>query len=295
MNQKCMAVVAAFLVVAGATTFTSPAQGGVAGKAVREAAEYFIKKFGPKAAKEGVEALVRRLDDLVAKYGDDVLKAAKKVGPRGLDAIEEAGPLGRTAAKYLAKYGDEALAMAGKPQALRLASEFGDEAARALIKHPGIAERLIAKQGERAARALVKLNRQQARRLAMMERSGELGRIGRTAELLDVIGRYGNRAMDFIWRHKKSLAVAAVLATFLKDPEPYINGVKDLAGQAIEGGTKVATEVIRSIGEIGKEGVREAARGTNWTLVALAALGIGTTVFVVRSWLRNRRAPALKN
>lgn len=284
MSRRCVAAVGALLVVAGVTTFARPVQAGVASKAVREAAEYVFKKFGLKMAKEGAEALAARLDNMVAKYGDEVLTAAKKVGPRGLDAIDEAGPLGPTAVKYLAKYGDEALGMVGKPQALRLASEFGDEAVRAMIKHPGVAEGLIAKYGNKAARALGKLDQQQARRLVMMERSGELSRIGRTDELLDVIGRYGDRAMKFVWKHKGALAVSTILATFLANPEPYINGLKDLAKEAVQGLTDVTKEGIKSAGDVAGKVAVEAARGTNWTVVFLAVVVVVTTLIGVR-WL----------
>jgi hypothetical protein len=50
----------------------------------------------------------------------------------------------------------------------------------------------------------------------------------RSAELLSVVRRYGDGAMDFIWRNKGALTVATLLGTFLADPEAYVSGAKQL-------------------------------------------------------------------
>src|SRR6185437_3010947 len=65
------------------------------------------------------------------------------------------------------------------------------------------------------------------RRLAMMA-GDELTAIGRTPELLAVIARHGDTAMDFIWRNKGVLAGSAALAAFLSNPEPFLSGAADL-------------------------------------------------------------------
>jgi hypothetical protein len=55
----------------------------------------------------------------------------------------------------------------------------------------------------------------------MLAEDGGLARSGRCNELLAVIERHGDRALDFTWRHKGALAVATVLGTFLADPEAF--------------------------------------------------------------------------
>jgi hypothetical protein len=62
----------------------------------------------------------------------------------------------------------------------------------------------------------------------MMFDNGSLQQIGRNEELLEVIFRYGDRAMEFIWKHRKTLTFATALAAFLKDPEPFLDGIKDI-------------------------------------------------------------------
>jgi len=93
----------------------------------------------------------------------------------------------------------------------------------------------------------------------MMQEEGELAKIGKTTELFDVIGKYGDKAADFVWKNKGALAVGATLTAFLADPKPFIEGTVALAGTT----TKAAGDVAK-----------EAARQVNWTLVALAVVAV---------------------
>lgn len=243
--------------------------------AVREAVEFVMKKFGKEAAEEGTEALTQRLGALAAKHGDEALEAVRNVGPKALKAAEAAGDQGGTALKAMARYGDDGLEFVAKnPEGLKLASRFGDDAAEALVKNKGVGAQVIENFGEAGAKALKAVDGQSGRRLAMMAADGELKQIGRTPELLDVVGRYGNRAADFIWTHKKSLAVAAVLTAFLADPQPFIDGTKDLAGIAAETVVQPLTEGI-------------AAR-TDWTLWGIVVIMAVALTSVWRSYLRHR-------
>ena len=89
----------------------------------------------------------------------------------------------------------------------------------------------------------------------MMGQADELAKLGRTDEVLATVGKYGDRAMDFVWKHKAALATAAVLATFLADPQPYLDGVKDI--------TQVGSDkIVAPIAEVPGEVAREAARAT---------------------------------
>ena len=92
------------------------------------------------------------------------------------------------------------------PKGMQLFLKHGDEAAAVLVKHKGIAEPILEKLGQPAVKALQATNTQGCRRLSMMLESGELAKIGRSQEILDVIGRYGDRAMNFVWQHKGALA-----------------------------------------------------------------------------------------
>jgi hypothetical protein len=93
------------------------------------------------------------------------------------------------------------------------------------------------------ARRIVALSRARtrpgtARRLAMLAEDGVLARSGRWGELLAVIERHGDRAMDFVWPHKGALSVSTILATFLAEPEVFLGGGRELIGGAAREATQ---------------------------------------------------------
>ncbi|MBV9124221.1 MAG: hypothetical protein JO112_12760, partial [Planctomycetes bacterium] len=223
----------------------------------------------------------------------EVFMAVRRAGPRGLQLIEEAGEHSRPVARLLAAHGEEgAVFVASRPSAMRLLLEHGDEAANVLVKTRGVAEPAVASLGEPAVRAFGALTtRQDARLLAMMAaEGGELEKIGRTPELLGVIEKYGPKAMHFIWDHKGALAVTAGLTAFLANPEPFLNGAKDLTKVVAEDAVKPLAEVPAIAA---KEGAAEVARKTNWTLLFLVAL-VALILLVAAKWgLFPRRAAVL--
>ena len=237
-----------------------------------------MRKFGREAAKDGASALARRIEQAAVAHGDDVFKAVRSVGPRGLHLIEEAGAHSKQVARLLAVHGEHgAVFVASKPRAMQLVLRHGEEAAAALVKSRGVALPAIESLGKPAIRAFGTIGSpRNARRLAMMAADGgELARIGRTPEVLAVIGKYGDKAMEFIWKHKGALTVAATLTAFLAEPEPFINGAKELA-----------QTVIKPIADVpaiaAKEGSAEVARTTNWTLVFVALIAALALLAVAR-------------
>lgn len=270
------------MLVAGCSL--APALAGVKTQAAKEAAEFVLRKFGKEAAEESAEKLAVRIESLAAKYGDDAVLAVRQGGPRALRAIEKSGKYGSQAAELLSRQGDQALWIVESPQRLKLFASYGDDAAEAMLKHKGLAEPLIASFKRPAGRALAAVDGQNARRLSMLAESGELAKIGRTDALLDVIGRYGNRGMDFVWRNKKTLAVAAALTAFLADPQPFIDGTSQLA-------ENFARPVAETIGG-------EVARRADWTWIGITAIAAAAAYlalkFVVRERLRTVRQRILR-
>lgn len=256
--------------------FATPLPAYAQGKAAiaREMAEYVMKKFGKEVADEGVETLTRKIETVIVKYGDDGAAAVKNVGPRSFRLIEEAGENGVESVKLMAKYGDEAVWVVGKKGRLAIFVKYGDDAAEAMIRHGEIAEPLIGKFGDSAAIALKSVSSQNARRISMLDDAGELAAIGRTPELLTVVGKYGDAAMDFVWKNKGALTVAATLAAFLSDPEPFINGTRDLA-------QTVGTSLVQPIAQ-------EVGKRTNWTLIVLTLIGIACGIIGLRYGLRRQ-------
>jgi hypothetical protein len=157
---------------------------------------------------------------------------------------------------------------------MALLSRYGDDVAEVLIKHKGIAEPVLASLGEPAVRAMGAVGTQGGRRLAIMAQGGELAALGRTPELLEVVARQGDRAMDFIWRHKGVLAGGAALTAFLANPEPFLDGTSDLAGTVAESTVKPAVVAAGNVAQ-------EAAGFARWALTILLVglvVGIGWAV-----------------
>jgi hypothetical protein len=220
--------------------------------AARRVAREVVESFG----REAVEAAEPRVARLVEAYGEEAVTVLRKVGPSGVQAMER---FGAPSLKILARWGDDGvrlLAVEGE-SAVAAMAKYGDEAVELMIRHPGVGRDLLAQFGAQALRrpltteSVVTLNR-----LAEPIRAS-----GRSAEILAVVEKFGDRACDFLWRNKGTIFLTAVLTAFLNDPQPYLDGVKQLVVQP-------ATQVAH-----------DAAARTNWTLVVIV------TILLVAGWL----------
>ena len=265
------------------TLMLTPNASRAQGKAAlaREAAEYVVGRFGKETVKEGVEGLTRKIEILVVKHGDEAAVAVKKIGPGTFRLVEEAGEYGLESVKLMAKYGDEAVWVVTKKNRLAIFVKCGDNAGEAMIKHGEIADPLLESAGKSAAGALKSVSTQNGRRLVIMSEQGELTKIGRTPELLDVVAKYGDRAMDFVWKHKASLADAGMLAPFLANPEPFLDGDLDIAKVVAENDLKPTADAPGQV-------VPEEANGVNWTLVTVCGIFLLGVMVCIR--LLQRRA-----
>ena len=293
--MKTHLVVACSLLMA----IPSAASAGGVGKAAQEAAELLMKKFGKEVASEGAEKLAGRIALTASRHGDDVLGAVRKVGPRALRLADDAGEHAPQAMRLLTRYGDDAARVLSRPKGMALVVRYGDDATSALIQHPGVAEPLLEGIGAPAIKALGAVGARNGRRLAMMAEGGDLAALGRTPEVMGVIARYGDPAMEFIWRHKGVLAGGAVLTAFIANPEPYLDGTRQLtetvatkvvmpvASKAIEGGTKTvdaaASQIIKPVvTEMAKQAAMRIAWGTVSVLGILLLGGMGLLFVYLR-------------
>jgi hypothetical protein len=255
------------------------AQGGAA----REAAEQALRLLGRESIRQGQEAVARRLERLAVRYGDDVFMAATKAGPEAVRLIESAGAHGDVAARLLGRYGDRAGWVAGKPARLALIVRHGDQAALALVRHRTLAESVIEEFGSIGAQALTSIGPRNARRMGILLADGTLKQTGRTGEVLGVIGRFGDRAMGFVWRHKGALTVGTVLTAFLADPEPFLHGARDF-------GSVAAGTIVRPVVELPAQIIRELVPSTMWKwLLVLAVAALLLYVGYRRLWVRSRQ------
>lgn len=262
-----------------AALLAAEARADLRSKAAREAAEYVLKKFGVTVVREGTETLAERIAAAALRHGDDAIMAVRKVGPKALSLADDAGEQAPKVLRLLSKHGEDAAVwVVRRPGGMELLTRFGDDAAEVLIKHKGLAEPLLERVGGPAVKALGAVGPQGGRRLAMMAQGGELAAIGRSAELMQVIARHGDPAMDFIWRNKGPLAVGTTLTAFLAKPEAFIDGTNRLAGT-------VAENAVRPV-------VQETAKAFSWLLQAATTLALLASVGGVFLAVRYPRAAA---
>lgn len=296
MNEKQLIARLVPAVILGLILSAAPAvRADAKSQAAKEVAEYVLQRFGRQVVREGTEVLARKIEMAAARHGSEVFEAVRKVGPRALPLLEQAGAHSRQAARIMAQHGERgATWVVSRPQALKLVLEHGDGAADVLVKHAGgIAEPVVERFGARAVRALEATAPQGGRRLAMMMADGELTKIGRTEELLGVVAKYGDPAMDWIWRNKGSLAVGTTLAAFLASPETFLNAAQGMTKTVAENAVRPLAEVP---GAVVKEGAGELARHTNWTLVFLVLIAsVMLYVFARHGWWRPTPAMPTQN
>jgi hypothetical protein len=258
MHPQCLKLFIAMTI--GCFGFCTQNHSMAEGKAsiAREVVETAWKKFGSQATQEAGETFARKADDAILRYGDDAVEAIRKVGPRSLELIQQAGSHAPDAIRLMARHGDDAIWVVSQPKRMAIFIKHGDDAAQAMIRHREFVEPLLQSLGNPGARALANVNSQNARRIAMMIQDADLAKIGRTPEVLSVIERFGDRAMELIWKHKVVLTGGVVLAAFLNDPEPFIDGTQH-----------VATAGIRSVGAPLAE---QAAQQISWATLSISAI-----------------------
>lgn len=252
-------------------------------KAIQETAEWVLQRFGGQAARSSTSTLVSQLERYVARHGDDFLDAIRKVGPRAFQVVDDAGAAyASRAVGIMSRHGERGVvSIVSRPQALKLATRLGEGAETALLKHPGIAEGVLEKFGMPAARAMETLGAQGGRQLAILHQTGELAKLGWCDELLTLIGRFGEKAMQFVWDHKGTLMISGVMAAFLANPVPFIEGTVQLT-------SAVATSVIKPLAEMPKVIAEHAASSINWTVVTIILI---LAVTGLAAWKFQRRHP----
>ena len=254
-------------------------------RAAREVAEYVLQRFGRGAVREGTEVLARRIEVAAAKHGDDVFVAVRKTGEKALTLMDGAGAQSGRVVKVLAQHGEAGAIVVARPAAMKLIAKHGDEAASVLVKHAGgIGEPLVEQFGSAGVKALAATGPQGGRRLAILLADGDLAKIGRTQELLAVVTKFGDRAMAFVWSNKGALATTAGIGAFLANPEAFITGAKDIAQVVGENAIKPLAQVPGTV-------AAEVAKGTNWTVIFLAAGGVVMLLIGVKWRLLGRAAP----
>ncbi len=279
---QCLILCVALVGATAETLYAAPA--GAALRLKREAAELIIKQSGKRASRELVEQTMRQLDDIARVCGRESIEIINKRGFPAYrlfrDAGEEAGPHLVRAVKL---YGDDALRIGQTAAGRTMLKNGSPTAIRAIARHSDAVIPLVQRYGDDGARVLTKLSPHNGRRLVQLADSQTIPAKG-ISDLMGVVDQHGNRAMNFIWRNKGALAVTALLATFVRNPEPYLDGTKTLA-----------VEMGKEMGGIFHTMAATAAGSVRWNFwvgLILAFIGLKTLIRGRRWCFRRRQADA---
>lgn len=212
------------------------AQAGIVsagGRAARELAEELAEQAGKKAGRGFVETASVELGRIAGTCGDESFDVIRKHGIAAYRVFQKAGD---DAGPYLTRairvHGDAALRVGQTAAGRTILREGSDAAIRAVARHGDAAIPLIRQYGDDAAEAFGNLSGLNGRRLIQ---AGEerLWTKEQLQALLEPIRMRGDRAMDFIWKNRRVLAGGVLLAAFVANPDPYLNGARKLVADPI--------------------------------------------------------------
>ena len=240
---------------------------------------------------EAGEQASRQFMEIVARRGDEAVDVVWRAYRRGVPAL-----------RMIERYGDDAVKLLRNPRAVSLIEKYGDDAAGAIIRHGDTAVDLIETYGDDAVRLLLRLDAREASRLyALLRGPSKLPLDGRGLKLFwECLRRHGKRALDFMWRHRKELAVAGVLAAFLAGPEPYLEGTRDLGEVVPEDAVEPPAETPqefpsplvdlppRSTVEPSARLALDAGQRTQWAAAFALVIAAAIVALLTRFWFIRR-------
>jgi hypothetical protein len=189
--------------------------------------------------------------------------------------LENPDEVGRPALRMMTQYGDDAVKLAGSPAGLRILARESEPMMRAMIKSKGRAYSVLTRHGETGAAAVNKVSPGARRQLIDLVESGKIPE-ERMEPLLGVVAKYGDRAVKYIAKNAKGLAVGAGLAVLLTNPGDVIGPgglISRIIDKLIELVVRMFTAVLEAI---------------NLTLVAGLGMGLIGVKMAVRGWWRMR-------
>lgn len=183
--------------------------------------------------------------------------------------------IGKTGKLIYKKVFGESVKQGSKNAAKRSAIAITKQATRkglqrsatSAITKTGIAKssKLVAAYGDDATRAVAKLNPQSARRLAML--GDDIATSPHGGKLMKLIAERGDgdKIMAWLYRNKATIIGGTLLASFVADPDAYLNA-----------GEKVASNITQSAGKyIAKPMIESAVT----PIIHWIGIGVGLTAF----------------
>ena len=255
---SAIATVFALVVLFPAQQASGQSRAKVIAETVETLAQHLIRT-GTRSARPAVTAL----EKACVENGPRMTQLAHSMGgwKTMIKVVEEAGENGPKLTKLMVREGDKAIHIIQRPGSTAIFIKHGDDSIKSLLNHKGIAEELIDAGGKPAISALNNLSPRSGRLLSKLSREAEAetAALAKNPQVLEVIRKYGDEGMRFIWDNKGSLAVASVLTAFLADPERFMKGAAPLV-------EPIAGPVSKATGEVAKQ----VAAVFPWNLAVIA-------------------------
>ena len=108
--------------------------------------------------------------------------------------------------------------------------------------------RLVASYGDDATRAIAKLSPQNARRMSML--ADDIQKSGQGSRLMELIAKGGkaDQVVNWLWRNKAAIGGGTLLATFVVNPDPYLDASAEVATSVVEtGGEHIVKPMVESV------------------------------------------------
>lgn len=208
-----------------------------------------------------------------------------------MDCYAQIRGIGRAAARGLFRG-------TGKGVAKKGATSFLKKSTRGIGKHSvSKAAKFVATKGLRSASGKLarkfpkqtakitsRLKPQQARRMAMLE--DQIAKSPHAGKLMKLLEKRGDadKIIDFLYRNKGTIFGGVVLASFVMNPEPYLNSTE-----------KLASNVVKTTGESVVEPVvdKVAAPIAGWVGFTVSVLAIGGAMLLAGYWFIRRKFSAV--
>lgn len=273
-TMKMMSIYTIGLMVFLCLAIDVDAAKGVTARAAREMMDAAVQRSSSRAFSRLVRESPDQVLAIARRYGDDGLVAVSRHGRPAMRVLlnssdEAAAPVLR----MIQRHGDDAVRMGQSPQGLRILATENDTMFRVMHQTRGQAYPLLDRYGPRGADVLSRLSASESRQLIQLQRGRHFSD-SQFRQILDVVGEYGDRALRFIWEHKGTLALASVFVAFVADPQPFIDGTKDLTGLVMQTAAEQAGETVRSVFAM--------IRWNVWIGVLLAV--VGAKILIRQGW-----------
>ena len=186
---------------------------------VRLGGEKTVQEVLEKAAKEGGDVLIKKIERYSVEYGPIVLRGAKESPIEFISAFEKLPPSLRTGAIQEMRRETELMA--------RLTGEYGETALEIGARHPGIGPNVLSKIGRESSEFLVTHPTDQVIRVSRFADEIAKATPAQRSDLMAIISSAPQKTLNLLETHPNILKTGAALVAFLAAKDEIL-GTKEV-------------------------------------------------------------------